>query len=283
METRTTYRRRVAALAGGVLLGTSAVVAGASAGAHAAPPDNDRIRDARTITEIPTRVVQGTQQATSSANDGECVSGASVWYQFRPGTTSIARAVTAGSDFDTVLAVFRGPRTNRTLVACSDDSVGSASAVEVSFEAGARYWIAVSACCGPDGDGGRSVLSLYRPRVASMTVTRGPVQTGQVSGRLFVRGTIRCNTPSLAEVAVQASQRVGTMVARGSGVVFVPLCDGTARAWSVRVDSDTAVAFQEGVASVTVQGFSADGFDTAETEQTANVAVGSNPNRMLGR
>jgi hypothetical protein len=278
-KARSSYRRRVSALVVGALLATSGFVVGAALPAYAAPPTNDSIANARAITGIPTRIVQATREATSSADDGQCVGGASVWYRFRPTTTSTGRVVTIGSDFDTMLAVFRGPRASRTLVACNDDAANVASAVQVRFVAGATYWIAVSACCGASAVGGRSVLTLYRPRPAAMTVSLGSVETGTVSGRLFASGTVRCATPSVASVAVTVSQRVGTFVARGTGFVDVPLCDSTAVSWAVQIDSETAVAFRAGTASVTVRVDSSDGFSPVATEQTANVQVGSNPNR----
>ena len=275
-------RRRVSVLAAGALLAASGVVVGAAYPAAVAPPGNDSLDEALPISGIPTRVVQDTREATPSRDDGECVYGDSVWYRFRPTTTTTARVVTVGSDFDTVLAVFRGRRADRTLVACNDDGAGLNSAAEVRFRAGARYWIAVSACCGRRGVGGHSVLTLYRPRPAATSMSLGPVTTGAVSGRIFASGTVRCDTPSVAAVTVTVSQRVGTQVARGSGVSEMPLCSSAGRSWDVQVDSETGVAFQEGLASVTVRVDSLDGFAFAEQERTANVTVGSSPNRTGG-
>ncbi|MGZ5400718.1 MAG: hypothetical protein ACXWDM_11975 [Nocardioides sp.] len=283
-DSRNSYHRRFVALTVGVLLATSGAVVAATLPAYGAPPGNDSIANARTITGIPTRIVQDTREASPSADDGECVFGDSVWYRFRPTTTRTGRVVTIGSTFDSVLAVFRGPRDRRTLVACSDDAVGLDAAAQVRFTTGTRYWIAVSACCRASAAGGGSVLTLYRPRPAATTVSLDldSVETGAVSGRIFASGTVSCNTPSsVAAVSVTVSQRVGTFVARGTGFADVPLCDRTARSWSVQVDSETAIAFQEGVASVTVGGDSFDGFSsTTTTEQPANVTVRSNPNRM---
>jgi hypothetical protein len=276
--TRTTRRRRVTALVTLAVLAAAGLVAGGSSVPAYAAPANDSIDNARAITAIPTRIVQDTSQASSSADDGECVFGDSVWYRFRPTRTTTTRVVTVGSDFDTTLAVFRGTRTNRTLVACSDDAVGLASAAQVRFVAGTTYWIAVSACCDTSGNGGRSVLTLYRPRPATTSATLGTAETGGVSGRLFLTGTVQCGTPSIADVFVVVSQRVGTSVARGSGLVELPLCGATARSWTIQIDSDTGVAFQEGVASVTVHVDSGDGFDFASSEQTENVTVTTDPN-----
>ena len=279
---RTSFRRHVSAVAVGALLATSGAVVGATPPAFGAPPANDSLANAREIADIPTRIVQATRGASSSPDDGECVGGGSVWYRYRPTTTRVGRVVTVGSDFDTLLAVFRGPPDNRSLVACSDDAMGLASAAEVRFVAGARYWIAVSACCDPEAVGGRSVLTLYRPRPAAVTVTldADSVETGAVSGRLFASGTVRCATPSLARVSVTASQRVGTSVARGARSTTLPVCNRRARPWTVQMDSETAIAFQEGLASVALRGQTNDGFVFATTRLPAtNVLVGSNPNR----
>jgi hypothetical protein len=278
---RTATRRRLTAFAVWALLAASGAVAGAAVPGYAAPPGNDSIATPRAITGIPTRIVQDTRQATSSADDGKCVNGDSVWYRFRPSTTNTARVVTVGSNFDSKLAVFRGPATSRTLVRCSDDAVGFASAVQVRFVAGATYWIAVSACCDDRGVGGRSVLTLYPPRPVASTVTLGSVETGVVSARIFASGTVRCATPSLVHASVTVSQRVGTSVARGTAETLVPSCDSKVRPWSVKVDSGTGVAFQEGSAALTLSSITWDGFNVTRKERTAIVTVGSNPNRVM--
>ena len=101
-----------------------------------------------------------------------------------------------------------------------------------------------------------------------------------MSGRLFASGTVRCATPSLARVSVTASQRVGTSVARGSRSKTLPVCSTRARPWTLQVDSETAIAFQEGLASLTVRGETYDGFASATRRLPATiVTVGSNPNR----
>src|SRR3712207_3140725 len=146
-----TYRRRVGAVAIGALLASSGVVVGAAPPSYATAPSNDSIANARVITGIPTQIVQRTRAASPSVNDGDqCVGGDSVWYRFDPSTTITGRIITLGSNYDTNLTVFSGPRASRTTVACSDDAIGDASAVEVEFLAGTTYWIAVSACCGPE-------------------------------------------------------------------------------------------------------------------------------------
>lgn len=246
--------------------------------ASAAPPRNDSIATPTVVRSIPSTFVQDTSEATASASDGPCVNGASVWYRFRPTTTASTRVVTIGSDYDTVLAVFRGSRTNRTLVACNDDAAGLASATRHRFTAGRTYWIAVSACCNRAASGGHTVLTLYPNRRNSVTTTITSAETGGISGALFVSGTVRCATPSVAYVEVLASQRVGANVARGYGFEAVQGCTSAGTPFRVWTDSETGWAFQPGTAAVQSFTSAEDGFSAIQGQaQTTYVPVVLNP------
>jgi hypothetical protein len=272
---RATARWRPALL---VVLGAVAASVLPAVAAQAAAPANDRIGNATRISSLPFRSVTDTSEATRSPSDGECVEGASIWYRFRPSFTGPVRVATIGSDHDTLLAVFRGSRTSRTLRACADDFADLTSVLSVDVRAGRTYWVAVSTF---DSTGGPTVLNLYRPRAARATTTVASVETGAVSGRAYVDGSIRCRTPSLAAVEVSVSQRVGAgAVAQGTG--FLELDCGARRPtarWAAGIDSATGWAFQPGTASVTVISESYDGFQFTFREQTANMTVGSNPDR----
>jgi hypothetical protein len=266
--------RRMFSVVAGILIVTGTIVVPA----YAAPPANDSISQPARLTTIPHTFVHDSSEATAAPTDGRCVRGASIWYRYRPTTTSTLRVVTFGSDYDTVLAVFRGRQSNRTLVACSDDTETSfSSAVRRSFRAGRRYFIAVSACCRPDARGGRSVLTFYRDRAAGVHTTIESVQSGEISGRIFVKGSTRCDTPSAAAVNLTISQRLGDHVARGGGFVDT-YCSGARRSWRVAIDSETGWAFRPGQAALDAQSFSDDGFDFVSAEQTMTVSVGSDPN-----
>ncbi len=253
--------------------------------AQAAPPGNDRIGSATRVPSLPFRSVTRTVEATSSLSDGACVGGASVWYRFRPTFSGRVGASTVGSNFDTLLAVFEGPRSSRTMLVCEDDHPDDRSVVELDVEAGAVYWVAVSACCEPQDAGGRAVLNIFRPRAARSNTTVASVKTGTVSGRVFVRGRTRCNMPSVAHLEVSVSQRVRRgAVAQGTGFLeFDCGTEGRRASFSTRIDSTTGWAFQRGTASVTVVSDTFDGFRFAFEEQTANMPVGTNPNRVGSR
>ncbi len=253
-----------------------AVSAATALPAQGAPPANDAIAAATAITAVPSSFTQDTRQATAVATDGKCVLGRSIWYRFRPTVTRRVRMVTAGSDYDTVLAVFQGTRANRTLVACNDDRIDVDSGVQPRFVAGSTYWIAVSACCSSTARGGHTLLTVSYPRPPGISATVDGVESGGVSGRLFVSGTVQCDSWSDGYVSARVSQRVGPNVARGtSGVGLV--CTTEPYSYRLPVDSETGWAFQPGVVAVTLFGSSWDGFTNVQTEETTNQIAVDNP------
>ena len=249
-------RSQAVALAG-VLLASAAVAVPA---AYAAPPGNDSIRAAVPIRAVPATFTVRTQQATSSPRDGKCVGGSSVWYRYRPATTRTLRAVTVGSNYHTQLAVFAGPRSARDLVACRS---GYPAGVELEFTAGERYWIAVSRCCNPARKGRRAVLHLYEPVRFAVTTTIDDVYAGDVSGRLFVRGTTTCTNPAETYLSISASQRVGDGVAQGYNEGESVRCGPDGFTWEVPLWSQTGWAFRGGRASIDADTWASDAFRSA--------------------
>ena len=269
--------RRSLTLIVAVLLPALALVAGVQPPASAAAPGNNGIRAAVAVGPLPFTFTESTRGATWRRSDGRCVDGSSVWFRYRAHSTAAERVVTAGSTYDTVLAVFAGTRAHRTLVACNDDSdysADGASAVRVRFVADHTYWIAVSACCSRRASGAQLTLNVYPPRPAGITTTITSVESGTVSGRLWVSGTTTCDTPSFAYVELFASQRVDSEVASGYGEEDLSYCTGAPSTWKVALDSETGVAFAPGQLALTSQGEVSDGFtDLVTDEQTQNLTV----------
>lgn len=113
-------------------------------------PFNDDIYDAYEITRM-TRYTQITEGAGTDSSDPEftCVAGQryhTVWYEYTPTRTGYLGLHTNGSNFDTVLGVWTGTRTNLTNVACNDDGgTGTQSMLrDVVVEAGETYFIEVA-------------------------------------------------------------------------------------------------------------------------------------------
>jgi len=90
--------------------------------------------------------------------------GHSLWFRFTPQSTAPVHLTTEGSDFDTVLAVYRGTDVSRlTLVANNDDIAvpeNKCSRVAFTPASGITYYIAVD---GYDGAVGRVVINLNPP------------------------------------------------------------------------------------------------------------------------
>lgn len=148
--------RRPVLRAGAVVLAVLAhlLVVGV-APASAAPPANDEIDGATVVEALPFSEVADTTEATSNdADPQDCSLGGSVWYSYTATATQAIVADTVGSDYDTVLSVYRGPSDGLTLVGCNDDAVGTASQVGFLADAGATYWFVVGGCCGSDAEGG---------------------------------------------------------------------------------------------------------------------------------
>jgi photosystem II stability/assembly factor-like uncharacterized protein len=85
----------------------------------------------------------------------------SVWYTFTPSTAGSALVSTAGSNYDTVLAVWTGTRGNLQLAGCSDDFDGPQSTVQFDAAAGTMYYIETAAKT--QVDDGLLFISVYLP------------------------------------------------------------------------------------------------------------------------
>jgi hypothetical protein len=110
---------------------------------------NDHLAGARPVTGSSVRVEGVNWDATSEPGEPAHAGnpgGASVWFRWQPGYTGQARITTAGSSFDTLLAVYTGTAvTGLTPVAASDDAAAGTTTSEVTFNvtAGTNFFIAV--------------------------------------------------------------------------------------------------------------------------------------------
>jgi hypothetical protein len=118
-------------------------------------PANDAFAAAETLGPLPATSSQETQFATTQAGEPRpCGSiGATVWYRYTPPAAGTLVADTNGSDYDTVLAVYRGTSLSSLVdVACDDDG-GDATRSRVSFSAaaGTTYWFQAGGFYGAKG------------------------------------------------------------------------------------------------------------------------------------
>jgi len=112
------------------------------------PPGNDLCSAAQPIDTSLFFAALDTTAATVSGGEvlPSCALGAvarSVWYRFRPPSTGVLSISTAGSDYDTVLAV-KGGSCGGSELACADDSGFPQSALALPVTAGTDYFIQVA-------------------------------------------------------------------------------------------------------------------------------------------
>ncbi|PSL58441.1 PKD domain-containing protein [Saccharothrix carnea] len=116
--------------------------------AHAAPPPNDDFSEATPIASLPFTTTQSTVEATPAYDDPADCHGfhQSVWFTYTASADGVLVATTAGSDYDTILAVHTGYRGALTQVACDDNGEEGTlqSRVEIPVVAGTTYHLMVS-------------------------------------------------------------------------------------------------------------------------------------------
>ncbi len=110
---------------------------------------NDDIGNATSINSFPFAEAKDTSGATGSANDPTLCTGnkgsASVWYRVVPTQNKLLTVATVGSNYDTVVAVWRESPGSLLLVGCDDNSGGNlASRLSVPVSAGQQYYIEVA-------------------------------------------------------------------------------------------------------------------------------------------
>ena len=280
-HTRKRFSVRVMAATSAAL---TVVVFAPAAPAQAAPPPNDAATKATVIPTVPATIELDTRQATTDRISRGCVFGRSVWYRYTPATTSRVRVATVGSSYDTVLAVFEGARAPTTRIKCNDDAAGLDSAARPRLTAGQRYWIAVSSCCGSrSAPGGDLVLRVGHTEAPAIQMTVDSAESGAISGRLRIHGTVSCATPSVVYSEIGVSQVVGEHVARGWRWFEVDECLPEPTEWTLRIDSDTGCAFQPGTVAADAYAEGHDGFSVVSTTVEDSLPVTVNPTGRVRR
>lgn len=118
-------------------------------GSAATPPPNDDFSSARDLGSVLTISVSGTNLwATGEFEEPvhwRFPTASSVWFRWSAPRSGLVSLRTCGSDFDTALAVYRGPALAALArVAANDDSCSAQSAVRFFAVTGTTYFIAVA-------------------------------------------------------------------------------------------------------------------------------------------
>src|SRR5687767_1169903 len=174
------------------------------------PPPHDDISQARNVqVELPFEDRVDTTDATLDVDDPSCRGRArSVWYRYeRPQEWDARRimASTRGSDYDTAVSVYTGPRNDLNQIECRTD--GTRSRARFLTEPGETYWIMVSA---PENRQGGSlkvtIANLPYPFRFDIDVNnKAPVS--EVTGETHVRGSLECNKRTVAEMTIELKQK----------------------------------------------------------------------------
>jgi hypothetical protein len=272
-------RKIICVAAGGLVVALAAGTLASAPAAYAAAPNNDSVAHPRVISAVPTTIHQNTKGATHASTDPGRVYGASVWYQFKPAAAVTARIVTIGSSYCSALAVFHGRAINANRIAASAYrfDYSCAAGVLVSFQAGVRYLIAVSNANGRGG--GPMTLTLYQPRKPHVDAAVSNAAAGQISGKLFVSGTVGCNNPSDVYVYVEVDQRVGDHVVYGaSEMALTSAALDQEQTWTTAIYSQTGWAFAtDQPAAVYVYADMWDGWRYVYMESNSNITITAGP------
>ena len=228
------------------------LVAGMGVGtAAAAPPSNDTEAGAIAIGSLPFTHSMDTVGATADG-PGFCSSRASVFYTLTPATTSRVQVDLIGSEYDTTLGVYtRTAGGSVQRITCNDDRFGLASGVRFRAEAGLKYFLMVSDCCGGGSGGGPLVLTAAKVTNVELEyaiqVTGG--STDPVSGLTTLTGITTCNERSAVyREATLRQLREGIFIARAFFSFFATCTPDSPVEWSLELDTDTGIAFGPGPA-----------------------------------
>jgi hypothetical protein len=222
------------------------LVLAAPSPAVAAPPANDDFDNAVAFRAVPFEATEDTTEATVADDDPTCVAGSTntVWYSVTLAATTEIAVDTFGSDYDTVLSAWTGPRGALTQVACNDDSDSLQSRIAFTAEAGVTYHLLVGTF--PDSPSGTLVLhgQALPPRV-TLGITIAAI--GSINGgAAVIHGTVSCSRPVDLTVNGTLRQQQSQRVAVGSYRTAVS-CSGTTT-WQATALGETG-AFRRGPAS----------------------------------
>jgi hypothetical protein len=229
---RRTARRLLA-----TLVGVAAALTLGARPALAAPPANDDFDNAVVIGALPFQDTRDTTEATTAADDPDCVGRAhTVWYRFTPTVGATIVAHTAGSDYDTTLSAYTGTRGSLTQVACNDDAIGLQSRIQLDVAAGTTYHFMVGSF--DDSPGGNLVLTVQvLPPPMELAVDLAADGTVDQDGVATLHGTLTCSRQGEIDLTVGLRQRLDGRVSVGFAATTID-CAGTEQ-WSVEVVGET--------------------------------------------
>jgi hypothetical protein len=164
-------------------------------GAGGSAPANNNFANAQVITGSSGTVTGSNVGATKESgepNHAGFSGGASVWYRWQAPASGAVSFVTAGSDFDTLLAAYTGSSVNSlTAVAGNDDFNGTLqSGITFTAQSGVTYYLAV------DGFGGATgsimfAWNMTAPSSPMIFVEQGTNRAAALDSVTWLRGPFK--------------------------------------------------------------------------------------------
>jgi hypothetical protein len=222
--------------------------------AFAQAPANDTEGSAVEVGALPFTHTEDTSEATP---DGPrfCTNNASVFFTYTPSSDTRVLVDTIGSDYDTVVSVYRRQASGIRQVDCNDDRFGLASGLRFRAAAGVTYVIMVGQCCGSGRRGGGELtLTVTESSQAELAFSVDVDASGTadpMTGLATLTGTATCNERAIVyREGLLRQVRQGLFVARGFWSVEIGCLPGQTVAWSAEVDTETGIAFGSGPAVI---------------------------------
>ncbi|MEA2623438.1 MAG: hypothetical protein QOH61_2348 [Chloroflexota bacterium] len=183
-----------------------------------ASPSNDSFAHAKTVGSLPFHASLSNRNATYGLEEpvpGCAPVGATAWYTFTPSHTGAIQVHTLSSDYDTVLAVYRGTSVGSLAqVACNDDTSGGYDGFQslVTFRAvkGRTYSVQVGGYTAASGDTELTIKGVTPPgNDAFAGATPLPPQETMVPTR---KATFQAGEPEASCVDLPGATRWYTFV-----------------------------------------------------------------------
>ncbi|MDX1991648.1 MAG: S8 family serine peptidase [bacterium] len=117
-------------------------------------PANDHVANAVALTTLPFTATYNTRNATTETGElaSTCHPAPSntVWYRYAATSAEAVQVSTAGSDYDTMVTVYRATTPTPTEVACNEDASSTTGTSRIAFlpEAGQTYLIGIARSVG---------------------------------------------------------------------------------------------------------------------------------------
>jgi hypothetical protein len=165
------------------------ILAVVPAGTALAQPGNDDLAGATFVTALPFTDSVDASEATLEAGEPDLTCAplhSTVWYAVTLGRNTTVTVDTAGSDYDTVLSVYRGTGFDDfDLVACNDDFIDVQARVSVTAAAGETLFVQVGAFGEQEFDSAGQLEISFTRGTKRPTIVKGSFRGHQAFAEWF--------------------------------------------------------------------------------------------------